>query len=43
MLGTQARAAIARFRAIADPYLKDVDAAEYADIEAAAVKRARWT
>ena len=29
--------------AIADPYLKDVDAAEYADIEAAVVKRARWT
>ena len=29
--------------AIADPYLKDVDAADYADVEAAAVKRARWT
>ena len=29
--------------AVADPYLKDVDSAEYADVEAAAVKRARWT
>ena len=29
--------------AITDPYLKDVDAAEYADVDAAAVKRARWT
>ena len=29
--------------AVADPYLKDVDGPEYADVAAVAVKRVRWT